>query len=36
VFETGAERYRHLNRLIAVGVGQRTPTGMVTELYAVK
>ncbi|HUQ76011.1 MAG TPA: DUF3237 domain-containing protein [Burkholderiales bacterium] len=36
VFETGAEAHAHLNRLIAVGVGQRLPTGMATELHAVK
>lgn len=36
VFETGAERYRWLNRLVAVGVGRRTPTGMVTDVFAVR
>lgn len=34
-FETGAEKYRWLNRLLAVGAGRRTPTGMVTEVFAV-
>ena len=34
-FETGADRYRWLNRRIAVGVGQRTPEGMVTEVFSV-
>lgn len=35
-FETGAENYRWLNRLLAVGVGQRTATGMVTEIFAIR
>ena len=35
-FETGAERYRRLNCLVAVGVGQRTRTGMVTEVFELK
>ncbi len=33
-FETGTERYLWLNRLIAAGVGTRTPTGMSTEVFA--
>ena len=33
-FETGAEPYGWLNRLLAVGVGTRTPTGMSTEVFA--
>lgn len=33
-FETGAEPYRWLNRLLAVGVGTRTPGGMSTEVFA--
>jgi hypothetical protein len=36
VFETGAEKYGHLNRLLAVGVGRRTATGMVTDIFAIK
>jgi len=35
-FETGAESYRWLNRLVAVGVGRRTAAGMVTDVFAVK
>ena len=35
-FETGAEKYRWLNRLLAVGIGRRTPAGMVTEVLAIK
>jgi hypothetical protein len=35
-FETGAEKYRWLNRLLAVGIGRRTPAGMVTEVFAIK
>jgi len=34
-FETGSERYRWLNRLIAVGVGQETPTTVEYQVYAV-
>ena len=35
-FETGAEKYRWLNRLLAVGVGRRTPTGMLTEVFTIR
>lgn len=35
-FETGTERLRWLNRLVAVGVGQRTPTGMATDVFAIR
>lgn len=35
-FETGSARYRRLNRLIAVGVGKRTASGMVTDIFAIK
>jgi len=35
-FETGAPDYRWLNRLIAVGVGTRTPAGMVTDVFALR
>ncbi|HEU5323464.1 MAG TPA: DUF3237 domain-containing protein, partial [Methylomirabilota bacterium] len=34
-FETGSEKYRWLNRLVAIGVGRRTATGMVTDVFAV-
>jgi hypothetical protein len=33
-FETGAQKYRWLNRLLAVGVGRRTAAGMVTDVFA--
>lgn len=36
LFETGAEKYRWLNRLLAVGVGKRTAAGMVTEVFAIR
>jgi hypothetical protein len=29
VFETGAERYAWLNKILAVGVGERLPPNMV-------
>ena len=35
-FETGSERFRWLNRLMAVGLGRRTAAGMVTEVFAVR
>jgi Protein of unknown function (DUF3237) len=35
-FETGSEKYSRLNRLVAVGVGRRTTTGMVTNVFEVK
>ena len=34
-FETGSEPYGWLNRLIAVGVGQETPTTVDYQVYAV-
>jgi hypothetical protein len=34
--ETGAEKYRRLNRLLAIGVGRRTAGGMVTDVFEVK
>ncbi|WP_407521426.1 DUF3237 domain-containing protein [Methylobacterium oryzisoli] len=34
-FETGAADLAWLNRLIAVGVGQRPPTGPVYDIYAI-
>lgn len=35
-FETGAEQYARLNRLLAVGVGKRTRTGMETDVFEIK
>jgi len=35
-FETGSQKYRWLNRLLAVGVGRRTAAGMVTDIFAVR
>jgi hypothetical protein len=35
-FETGSEKYGRLNRLIAVGVGKRTTSVMVTNIFAIK
>jgi len=34
-YETSAERYSWLNRKITVGVGRRTPSGMVTEVFSI-
>ena len=34
LFETGAAQYRWLNRILAVGIGTRTLTGMSTEVFA--
>jgi hypothetical protein len=36
VFETGSERLAWLNRLVAIGVGKRTATGVVYDIYTVK
>lgn len=36
LFETGSEKYSRLNRLVTVGVGRRTASGMVTDIFAVK
>lgn len=35
VFETGSEKYGWLNRIVAVGVGKRTPTAVEYTVYAV-
>lgn len=35
-FETAAAAHQRLNRLVAVGVGRRTASGMVTELFEIK
>lgn len=35
-FETGSEKYGRLNHLVCVGVGRRTTTGMVTDIFEVK
>jgi hypothetical protein len=34
-FETGSEKYGWLNRVVAVSVGQRTPTGVHHTVYAI-
>ena len=36
VFETAAEKYAWLNKLVAVGVGRRTRTGVEYSVYAIK
>lgn len=36
MFETGAEKYKRLNRIIGLGVGQRTKMGMVTDVFEFK
>ena len=35
-FETATEKYRWLNRLVGIGVAQRIPTGMVTDVFAIR
>ena len=35
LFEAGSARLRHLNHSLHIGVGQRTATGMITEVFAV-
>ncbi|HEV2055599.1 MAG TPA: DUF3237 domain-containing protein [Methylomirabilota bacterium] len=35
VFETGSEKYGWLNRIVTVGVGTRTPTGVGYIVYAI-
>jgi len=34
-FETGAEKYDWLNRIIGVGIGRRTPQAAIYEVYEV-
>jgi len=34
LFETGAVRLAHLNSTLHIGVGQRRPDGMVTDIFA--
>lgn len=36
MFETASEKHLWLNRLIAVGVGRRTPTSVVYDVFAIK
>jgi hypothetical protein len=36
VFETSAEQYRWVNRIVTVGVGKRTKTGVEYAIYAIK
>jgi len=35
-FETAADKYAWLNKVVAVGVGRRTATGVVYSVYAIK
>jgi hypothetical protein len=35
VFETGSEKYDWLNRIIAVGIGETTPTGAILEVFQI-
>jgi hypothetical protein len=35
-FETAAEKYAWLNKLVTVGVGKRTATGVEYSVYAIK
>ena len=34
-FETGSEKYDWLNRIVAVGVGERTQSGVSYKVYAI-
>lgn len=36
VFETGSEKLSWLNRIIAIGAGKRTSTGVTYDIFAVK
>jgi hypothetical protein len=36
IFETGSEKLAWLNRLVAIGVGKRTATGVLYEIFAVE
>ncbi len=36
VFEAASEKFAWLNRLVAIGVGKRTATGVVYDIFAVK
>ena len=35
VFETASEKYSWLNRIVAVGIGRITPTGVGYKIYAI-
>ena len=35
VFETASEKYGWLNRIVAVGIGRITPTGVAYQIYTV-
>jgi hypothetical protein len=35
LFEAGSARLNHLNRALHIGVGQRTASGMITDVFAV-
>ena len=34
-YETSADKYLWLNTRLSVGVGRRTPTGMITEVFTI-
>ena len=34
-FETGAEKYDWLNRIVCIGAGHRLPTGPVYTIYQI-
>jgi hypothetical protein len=34
-FETGSEKYSWLNRIVAVGIGRRVPSGPIYDLYEI-
>ena len=35
-FETASEKLEWLNRLVAIGVGKRTATGVIYDLFAIR
>lgn len=35
LFETGSKKWSHLNHALHIGVGQRTATGMITDVFTV-
>jgi len=35
VFETASEKYGWLNRIVSVGIGRMTPTGVAYKVYAI-
>jgi hypothetical protein len=34
-FETGSEKYSWLNRIVAVGIGRRVPSGPIYDIYEI-